>query len=218
MALLLDNPFRFLCPPGACSASIKSHYTSRAMPAALGVAEIEGEMPILLPSTLQSAGAIFALSPLQSIPSPFASSNNCNNHVSSLPSISMKYIIPFYHPTFGCIFLFAKIVSTFGSDKLHLFPSFISFVNAITSACVSCTCTFSLAIARISGLFTVQKRCHSRIPSWCIGSTQSSILSPIPPLMFFFCHSMCFNIKWTLGVMVHFRSVWPCTTASTYFC
>jgi hypothetical protein len=76
-------------------------------------------------------------SPLQSISPPFASSNTFDNHVSSLPFICSKYVIAFSRPTSRCLFRITKIVSTFVTDKLRLFPAFVVRECNYISMCIS---------------------------------------------------------------------------------
>ncbi len=183
MVLLRVVLYRRLWPPGAHSGSSPPLYMSRVMPAALGFIEIEGEMPFFSP------------------PLPLTSSNKISAQVGFSSFISSKYLIALNHPSSCCHFCLVDNMSTFVSDNFSLFLLSVTSTWASTSGWVLREPAFSHAIAWTRGFWTVQKHQCCCIPHWCRRSTQSSILSPTPPGIYFICHSTCLNIVCTLGVM-----------------
>ncbi len=200
MALLCIVLYRRLWPPGAHLGSSSSLYTSRAMPAALGFVEIEGEMPFLSP------------------PPSWHHQIEISAQISFSSLTSSKYLITLNRPLLCCHFCLIDNKSTsFFSDTFLLFPLSVALNWASTSRWVLQEPAFSHTTARTRGFLTVQKRLCCCIPHWCRRSTQSSILLPNSPGRFFICHSTCLNIVCTFGVMGHPRIELLCTAAKTNF-
>ncbi len=150
--------------------------------------------------------------------SPYKSTFPLWNNTSAQVSLSFlvwwKYFIAWNLPSLRCHFCLVNITSVFFSYNFCLFPMSVASTWASTLGCMLQEVAFSLASAQTRGSCTVWKCLCCCIPHWCRRSTQSSILSPIPPGRFFICHWTCLSIAWTFGVMEHCSILLPCTATN----
>ena len=140
--------------------------------------------------------------------------NNASGHGSVCSLLSMKYLIAWNRPTSCCNFCLVDITSAFFSKHFCLFPVSVASTWASTSGWVLREVAFSLASTRTRGSCTVRNHLFCSIPHWCWRSTQSSIVSPNPPGIFFICHWTCLSTACIFGVMGHCKILLPLTATN----